>query len=198
MTMSRIRQITTSLLLSVAYFTVILQWMWVSIIVLPPLIESGAFDGLTQPSQPTAATATLQPVELAGPALWLVGAVTIFILALTVVVLIKIPKAVLDTSETIVHKTTDTMIPLVTNHATLPAKKRRELSRRLSLALQLFVSILPALICLFLPPAGELTREIIITLALCMVIISVLGFTLAWFVKPAKTTSRTQSRASRG
>ncbi len=194
-----IRNITKSVLLGGAYFTVVLQWLWVALIAVPPLIESGALDALTNPRP--SETQAIQPdtIEMNGPIVWVVGAVTVCMLALTIFILIKIPKTVLHAGDTIVHKTSDAVIPIVTNHATLPAKKRRELSRRLVLMIQLAASILPAIISVFLPAVDELTKEIIITMALCMVIISSVGFTLAWLVEPQqKPTSRTRSHASRG
>lgn len=198
MKLERVRIITRNLLLGAAYFTVILQWFWVTVIALPPLIEGGAFDGLVQSSPATKRIETTDPVEITGPTLWLIGGVTAFILILTAIILIKIPKTILSTSESIVHKTTDAVIPIVTNHAVLPVKKRRELSRRLTLAIQLLAATAPAVICLFLPPVNELTREIIITMAVTMVIISVVCFGLAWVIEPLKPTSQTRSRASRG
>lgn len=198
MTLARTRLIISKILLFTAYMTVILQWLWLTIIVIPPLIENGAFDGITLSSSETAPSLAVEPIELSGPSLWLIGGITAAILILTVVVLVRLPKTVLDTSEAIVHKTTDAVTPIVTHRAKLPEKKQRVVSRRVRLGLQLAASVVPFTICVFLPSVNGLTREIIITMALCMVIMSVACFVFAWLIEPTKAISRTRSRASRG
>lgn len=193
-----IRNAATKLTRGLAYFSLILQWSWLGLIALPPLISSGTFDALTMPTAPDTPIARTTPLE-ASPLIWaIVGSVTLVILALTVVVLIRLPRVVLETGERVVHQAAALAIPAVTHHKALPSKKRRVLSRRLTLLIQLIASILPAISSLLLPPYQELTSLIIVTIALWLAAFSVACFVIAWLVEPPVATSRTRSRASRG
>ena len=197
MKLSTIRHITSRLFITTAYFTVILQWLWLAVIVLPPLIESGALDYF---ANPVVSTPIVQPdpVKITGPALWLIAGVTIFILILTIFVLIKIPKTVLHSGDVIVHRATEVVVPVVTNHKVINEKNRRTISRRVTLAVQLVSSVIPAVVCLFLPAVDGLPKEVITAMALAMAVISLTCFVLAWLLEPSLPTSRTRSHASRG
>jgi len=191
------RTLIANLLLGVAYLAVILNWLWLSVIALPRLIETGKFDLLTKMPEPT--PEVVQPDAVgASPLVWLVvGVATLGILIMTVVVLIRLPRFVVQTGQKLVNETAEAVIPAITHHKPLPAKKKRALSRRIMLGIQLTLSVLPLLACLFLPEYQELTRQIILTIAAWLSAIGVVSFVLSWLISP-NATSRTRSRASRG
>ena len=83
----------------------------------------------------------------------------------------------------------------MTHHKRLPAKKRRIVSRRVKLAIQLSLCLLPLAASLFLPPYEEISRQIIIIIAAYLATFGIISFLAAWLLEP---TSRTRSRASRG
>lgn len=192
----RPRAIFTRLLLGIGYTSLVLEWLWVFIVGIPPLIKTGAFDALTTPANPT----TVVPPEpiVASPVLTLfIGIITLIILGATAIVLIRIPRTIVQTGERIVHQAAEIVVPVVTHHKPLPAKKKRILSRRIIGAVQISASLLPALISIFLPVYEELSGPVIVTTTVVLSIVSIVGFGLAWLLAPA-ATSRTQSRASRG
>ena len=192
------RTLLANTLLAVAYFALVLEWLWLAIVALPRLIETGKFDFLTAPPTPQAQVVPNDAVA-SSPLMWLVvGIATLGILIMTVVVLIRLPRAVVQTGQKVVTETAEAVIPVLTHHKPLPEKKKRLLSRRLMLIIQLVLSLLPLVVCLFLPPYHELTREIIITIALWLSAISAIGFMISWLVSPEPTTWRSRSRASRG
>ncbi len=191
------RSLLSNALLGVAYLAVILNWLWLALIALPRLIETGKFDLLTKVPEPT--PEVVQPDAISSsPLVWvLVGIATLGILVMTVVVLIRMPRAIVRTGQKLVNETAEAVIPVVTHHKPLPAKKKMVLSRRIVLIIQLVFSALPLVACLFLPAYHELTRQIILTIAAWLSAIGVVGFVLSWLISPV-TTSRTRSRASRG
>lgn len=184
--------------LGIAYLSLVLQWLWMLTISLPPLIRSGALDSfITAPTLNDTKTTTT-PIEMS-PLVWLfVGIVTLVVLIMTVVIIIKTPRAIVNTGEKVVTQATNAVVPLVTHHHTLPEAKRRAVSRRVALALRLLVTLIPVIVCFFLPSFDELTQQIIVTIALLLGAVSTIGFVVAWALEPKQTTSRTRSRASRG
>lgn len=192
------RNILAKMLLAASYILLVLQWLWVLLIALPPLIKSGAFDGLNSPTVQTPVIQA-QPLAPSPLVLTIVGLITLIILVVTVIVLIRLPKTIMHTGERVVHQAAEAVIPVLTHHKPLPAKKRRLLSRRVTLAVQLFAVLLPLVISFFLPSFDELTPRIITSIALFLAAISIVGFVTAWLIEPqTKATSRTRSHASRG
>lgn len=190
----RVRTILAKLLLATSYILLVLQWLWTLLIALPPLIKSGAFDGLNSPTVQTPFIQA-QPLAPSPLVLTIVGLITLIILIVTVIVLIRLPKTIMHTGERVVHQAAEAVIPVLTHHKPLPAKKRRLLSRRVTLAVQLFAALLPPIASFFLPSFDELTPQIITSIALFLAAISVFGFVTAWLIEPqtkAKTTSRTR------
>lgn len=190
-TTTRLRAIFASLLLGISYTSLVLEWMWVFIVGIPPLIKIGAFDILTTPAEPTA-TIPAEPLAASPLLTILVGAFTLFILAVTVIVLVRIPKTIVKTGEKIVQQATDAVVPVVTHHKPLPAKKKLIISRRVKTALQISASLVPALISLLLPANEELTRTVIIIITMCLSLVSIVGFVVARLLEPTDPTSRTR------
>lgn len=192
-----IRRVLSVVLLGVAYIAAVLNWLWLMIAGLPRLIESGKIDLLTAAPQPTPEIVHTD-AWASSPLIWLVvGVATLGILIMTVVVLIRLPRTIVETGQKVVDQTAEAILPALTHHKPLPEKKKKLLSRRLVLLIQLSLSLIPLLVCLFLPSYHELTRQIIVTLAAFLCLVSMVGFVLSWLIMPA-VTSRTRSRASRG
>ena len=181
-----------------AYTSLVLQWLWMLTIGLPPLIRSGALDSfVTSPVPNGTGTTTVAPIEMSPLVLLFVGVTTLLVLILTVVVIIKTPRAIVNSGEKVVTQAANAVVPVVTHHHKLPEVKRRAVSRRVALALRLFATFVPAVVCLVLPSLDELTKQIIMTVALWLAIFSATGFIAAWLLEPKTPTSRTRSHASR-
>lgn len=197
---SHLQHLTARLFLSLGYLMGTVGWLWVLLVSVPPLIKTGLFDSLVAAPAPIEQIAAPASSIETSPVTWaIIGVVTLVILILTVVILIRIPRTIVHGGEQLVSHTTAAVIPVVAHHKPLPAKKRQALSRRIMLALQLGLSIMPLLISLFLPPYGDITTAIIITIAATLAIAAAVSFSLAWVVEPKITaTSRTRSPASRG
>lgn len=187
--MHSVLRVVVSILLGVAYITCLLQWLWVAIVGVPPLLKTGAFDSFVQTPPPQPIPPATH-IELSPIATALVGVFTLIILVITVVVIIRIPRTITRTGEKIVHQAADTVVPAVTHHKKLPAKKQRQLSERITIVIQLIITVLPIGICFLLPTVGELTTQIIAIVELFLGAISLAGFTLAGIINlklpPAK------------
>src|SRR6476620_721240 len=147
----------------IAYLSVTLQWLWLLILVLPPLMESETLNEFIQPtSTVNAPVLKAEPIELTGVSLVLISIITIVLILTTIVLILRLPKAIVETGDTILHKTTDLAIPVLTHKAHIPAKKRKRLELRVTLIVQLIACAVPAIISVMAPESGTLTREIII------------------------------------
>lgn len=196
MTKTLIRRLLAQTFLTIAYLFVTFQWLWVLVLGLPPMIETGVFDSLS----PTPQTEQTTPTVTAGPSpvlLIVAGVITLVFLAITIIVLVKLPKTISRTGDKIVHQATEAIIPILTHRQNIPAKKKRALSSWITTTIQSAMVLIPLIASLFLPPIGSVTSQVIFILALWLAIVSSICFILSWLLRPA-TTSRTRSRASRG
>lgn len=196
---SVLRSIVARIFLSNGYMAVAFGWLWVLLVIVPSVIKSGALDSLVTDTVPAEPTITAPPIELS-PVVWIaVGVVTLIILLITAIILVRIPRTIVHNSEHFVSQTAKAVMPVITHHKPLPVKRQRVLSRRIVLALQLLLSIVPLLISPFLPPYDELSTEIVVAVAAFLAAVATLSFVFAWLIEPKPvTTSRTRSHASRG
>lgn len=199
MTRSSLQRLASKFFLSLGYLAGTFGWLWVLLVALPPLVKSGAIDGLLASPVPTEPVIATPPIETSPLVLLAIGVVTLVILIITVVILLRIPRTIVHSGERIISHTAEAVVPVIAHHKPLPAKERRVLSRRIMLILQLGLSVIPLFVSVLLPPYDELSSDIIMTIAALLAGVSTTAFILAWSIEPKlKTTSRTRSRASRG
>jgi hypothetical protein len=127
------------------YLFVLLQWLWAALPYLPGFISLATKLQPVAPHTPVAVQATsAQP-----PSLLMVifaSAVTIGVLAVTAYILIKLPATIGKTGEKITKNASAYLVPVVSRHAKLTPKKRRQLTSRVVVALKLILCILPMLV----------------------------------------------------
>lgn len=200
MTVKMLRSATATLLRGFGYFAMVLGWLWLVVIALPPLIDSGVFDTLLpdtetiEESKRPPVPAALSPV--AGIA---VSIVTVIMLLLTFVTLWKLPKTVTKTGDKVVMKSVQTVLPMIQHHKPMPKRRKQLLSQRLAYFIQLGLSILPVAIVYTLPPIRDVSKEVVIVVGAGLACAGVLAFTLAFVVDiRSKVISRTRSPVSRG
>mgnify|MGYP003296723568 CR=1 FL=1 len=196
MTKLSVRRVLYRLFLALAYIIISLQWLWVLTLGLPLIIEAGLFDSFAQSAPPTPSVSE-SPAEFSPIVAIAAGVVTLVFLALTIVIFFKLPKVITDTGEKIIQQSAEAIVPVITQHKKLPAKKRRIVSRRVTRVLQIILIIVPLVASLFVPPLQTITSQIITTLAIWLAGISALCLVVSWLLEPP-ATSQTRSRASRG
>jgi len=176
---------------------VILAWLWVAVIVVPPLIQNGSLDPLlpnhatTPLPPPTTSSAGLTPLA-SGLALLF----TVIMVIITAITLWRLPKAVTDRGDRAIGLATDAILPVVTHHKKMPVAHKQRLGRKLALLIQLVICVMPLLIVPWLQPPGELTQLIVITIGAATSCAGMSAFALAFAID--KPISRIRSRVSRG
>lgn len=181
-------------LLSIAYVICLLQWTWAMILYLPLLTNITVLTDLTTPdtsaqSAPIAFPALPEPVSII-----LAGVITVAAIMATIIILVKLPKTINTTSERVIHSVARSAVPIVTHHAPLPIRQKRQIEVRVSYAVQIGLVVLPLIISLFSPSTDALPRQIAIIFSCTLAAASGTLFTILFL---ARTTLRTRSRASR-
>ena len=168
------------------YVSCTLQWLWLCVTALPSLLKSGVLDDFIK-SEPTEQTVLISPLFTTSPiTVAFIGFVTLVMLAITIYILFKLPTAIAKTGEVIVHTATESVVPVITHHQKLPAKKKSRLTRKVSFYIQLFATIVPLVSILFLPPIKSLPQEVIVFIAGWLAVFSVIFFSGSFFLRPSR------------
>lgn len=166
---------------ALGYLSVLVQWLWASIVIGYPLLTEHKLNfllpkGEAGPTPPPADYGNFTPV-LTGIAI----AFTLLIIALTIYALIRLPATVGKRGGAIVHKTADSVTPLVMpKKATKSAQQT--LTYQITWGIKLGLIILPVLAMLFAPDNHELQRAIILTVGIFCAICSILYFGVQWLM----------------
>ena len=151
---------------TLGYLSLLLQWAWTAIILLYPLLQSGAIQRMLTPKQPA------KPIEAhpeyysdAAPFIAAISVIiTIAVIVISVVTILGLPKKIGKTGAKITHSTADIIVaktPPLKKHT---AKKRNlNLSYKLIIGIKLALTILPAVLLLFAPQIARLPHQVIIT-----------------------------------
>lgn len=152
------------------YITMLVQWAWLGVVMLPWVLGQPIFEA------PEAAPVTVRPAQTgeqfsAGSAIMAVG-VTVIMIGVTIYILSKLPGYAVAKSSSIVHEAHHIVVPKVTPHTRLSARKKITLSSQTLFIIKLVLSLLP-FVGLFAamkthPPLGD---DIIVIVGL---------FWLAW------------------
>lgn len=202
MDLATVRQRCATVLRALGYFSGMLAWLWVAIIVLPPLIDSGRLDILL-PQEPTSHDQPRSVPRSSGlsPIVGLtVGMITLVMVVVSIIILWRLPRTVTKQGDKLVERTTTTILPVVTHHKKLPANQRRVLSRRLGLAVQVILVMIPFVAVWMFPAPEGLNTSITTKTGAVLSGAGLIAFVLAYMVDVPKrrATSRTRSRVSRG
>ncbi len=138
-----------------SYIFTVLAWLWLGMLLAPPLVDSGAL-GVFLPSQ------FAQPVEpspapdSSSPLLLVVGAaVTLLMVVISIVILWRLPKTVSKTGQHISKSVTHAAMPILTHHKKLPKKKQRALSARVLVYVRVSLAVLPFVGMVLAPPLDD-------------------------------------------
>jgi hypothetical protein len=168
------------------YFGVIFEWLWISVIILPPLLKAGFFNFLIQlPKNPPA----VAPYTETSPFLiGLAGIITIIVLLITVYAVVRLPLSVMQTGETVSQKTAQKIVPIVVHHhkkAITPAKKKR-LTRQLRFFLCIAASLVPVCLTFFAPSVKLVPINVVLFVETFLAFCSVGLFAASYAVRQAR------------
>ena len=152
--------LATNIVGTLGYFSVLLQWAWTFLILCYPLLVDD--NSILLPPKPIHPMHTHADSLSTSPIMIIVAlVVTAFILALTVIVLVKLPKKVGQQGARVTHQAADAVIPLIVGHKALPKKKQLKLSYRITLIVKTSLIIIPVIGLFFIPSSVPLDITII-------------------------------------
>lgn len=195
MTKSALRYHGGRLLLGLFYIFVTLQWLWVAAVGLPAVVSGDTLDSLLTFQQPSQPLPDSTPASFSPVLTVVAGVISLLFLVITLYILVRLPKAIAKTGDVIVHRTTDVLVPVITHHKPLPVKKKRSISAKVTVYIQLLLVVLPLVVSFFIPSIETVTNQIITTLSVWLAAASGCTLLLHWLL--FTPTSQTQSRAFR-
>ena len=151
-----------------AYISCVLLWLVALLPYGPGIIESDSFETFvpSETSQPVVVPA--EPTQAFLPQ-WLlfviVAALVAGMLVAVVISLKSAPKAIGQTGQKFTHHAAEAIIPVITHHRPLPAKKRKLLTARIIFYLKMAIIIIPLIVAVLAPTpdiSEHFTRELLL------------------------------------
>jgi len=158
------------------YISLTLQWLWLSVLFMPLLLDSTLF---TQLSSPPETRSDVTVPELFTPLSYIVAGIAIVLaLGVGLFAAIKAPTVVTKRAEKITYSSAQHFAPKLLHHKKITKKQRRTLNRRVQLAIKLLLSIVAfvGLLGTFLINVIPLTPSVIFSVGFFL-----LPWTLLWF-----------------
>ena len=126
------------------YTSLLLQWGWLTLLVLPSLLDNQLVKELLLPA-PTKQAQVVATADSSFSLLYaiIIAVVLVTALALTAYVLAKIPGQIARGGQKVITATTVASLPVLTGHKKLTAKKRLKLSLHVSKLVKLLFTLLP-------------------------------------------------------
>jgi len=171
------RQLLINTFGTFGYISLVLQWLWVSVLFLPQLLKT---EPVKEFFMPPASINPAPSFEFHTPPLLatvLAIIITIVVLVVTIIVLLRLPTTISKTGKKTTLKAAETIVPVLTHHKKLTPKKKRKLTVQTIRILKFTLTLLPFLLLLlvaFIPTS--LSDAIVIFVGALLA----LG-TLAWF-----------------
>lgn len=140
---------------ALGYLSLVLQWMWSLVIAAYPIIsgEAGSF------LFPERRTSNPTPIDagIFTPVVFTVAAiVTVLVLALTIVVVARLPKAIANAGSKATKAAASAAIPLATHHTRTTKKQRLQLSFNFVIIIKLLLIVMPLVILVIAKPIEQL------------------------------------------
>lgn len=163
------------------YTSLVLQWLWVSVLFLPRLFENESIKDFFIPSANTSATPSIEFHTPPLLATILAILITLVVLAVTVFILLRLPTTISKTGEKATLKTAEKIIPVIVHHKKLPAKKKRELTVQMIRVIKFVLILLPFFLLSFVAvfPAS-LPGDIVIFVGTFLALGSLVWFSLEY------------------
>jgi len=137
---------TVTFLGGLGYLSVILQWLWTGMIVLPAFLKNDTVRLLLLPHPVHQPNAPVHSAPLSPLLLFVAILVTALVMIVSVVILIRLPLTLAKTSHKAVAKTSDFVLPVVARHKRLTPAKKRQLTVEIVIILKLVACVAPLLL----------------------------------------------------
>lgn len=165
------------------YLSVILQWLWAGMIVLPVLLKNDTVRLFLLPQHTSHPAPSVTTGSLSLLSLFVAIVVTAIVVLVSVVILIRLPLMIAKTSHKAVAKTSNFVLPVVTHHKRLTPAKKRRLRTEIIVGLKLTACVAPLLllgVSFFIPP--PLAIELVFVVGLWLALSSLVWFGLEYLV----------------
>lgn len=135
---------------TLGYIFCLLQWLWAGLLYAPLIATTSVIDQmLPQP------TREVTPVETASEPsaalLLIVAAITTAVIFITIIVLLRLPKAIGQTGQKVTQRTATAVLPVMMHHQRLPAAQQKRLRLTVSFLFKVILTVLPVTAGLFVP-----------------------------------------------
>lgn len=161
---------------ALGYISVFFQWTWSLLLFVYPIITENPELLLPQDNAASNTGAFEFDPAFAPLATIIAIVVTVAIIALTAVVLVRLPKTIGKKAAEVTRATASTVIPAITRHKKISKKKRERLSYRIVLGIKCGLIILPVVSLVFVRPIEQLGESAMWIIALFAAICSIFYF----------------------
>lgn len=163
---------------ALGYISVFFQWTWTLLLAAYPILMKNPDFLLPQPDK----RIVVQPIEVDAsfaPILSIIAIVaTVLILAISIVVIIRMPKTIGKKASALTHATVKKVVPVLTQHKKISQKTKLKLSKRLITVIKLSIILFPLLILIFVAPTDQLSITAMWTVAIFSAVCSMLYFSI--------------------
>lgn len=151
---------TANVLATLGYLAAIIEWAWVLLIALYPVLESKSTILFPDSSAGQAIPPVDIPIEFSPLVIFVAVIFTTFVVLTIVWLIVRLPKSVGQKSAEISQKVVQSTIPVITHRKKISTKKRQKLSYKIALSIKAVLVILPIIILIFASGNSPLTRDI--------------------------------------
>ena len=161
---------------TLGYISIFFQWTWTLLLFIYPIITENPELLLPQHDAASSGGAFEFDSAFAPLATIIAIVVTVAIIALTAVVLVRLPKTVGKKAAEVTRATASTVLPAITRHKKITKKKRERLSYQIVLGIKCILIILPIASLVFVRPIEQLGASAMWVIALFAAICSIFYF----------------------
>lgn len=163
------------------YVSCILQWLWAGIIYVPWLLSNDTFKQFILPNKTAQSAPEFHFALPSGVAIVIATISTVVVIAITLFVLVKVPSSVARGGKKVTQTSANALLPVITHHKKVSAKKRRILNNTLIKSTKAAIVLLPVLFSFgaYILPV-PLQAEIIVVIAAALALGSILWFALQY------------------
>lgn len=174
---------------ALGYMSVLMQWLWMGVTIIFPLISSSGMSTYFLPSEQQQAQQAIPAAEIAMPGwlqITLVVAAVLFTIAVTIYAIVAVPRTVGRIGKTVVQRSAKVAIPHLTHHRPVTAARRKTLVERITWSIKLVFVFIPLIALLVpTPPSVGLEHRIVLACGLFFGSWSLLMFGIQYVIARA-------------
>ena len=144
---SQNKNLFVSLFGGLAYLSILAQWAWLAIVLLPPLLDNESIRSFLLPEKVDKTTEVIAPTSTSPLMAIIATVIIILVIGVCTYILLKLPITVAKNMRNVGVSTSNAVLPIITQHKKISEKKKRHLSAVILWWIKLTAIILPILLC---------------------------------------------------